>query len=85
MMKYHLQSRQKAVPNHNRQPVSSKDQSETGVPESETVEERYLALFRMILSSLRPGGHLLIGDHVGALGLAAHLKQLVGDSIDFCT
>ena len=37
-----------------------------------------MALFRMILSSLRPGGHLLIGDHVGALGLAAHLKQLVG-------
>ena len=44
-----------------------------------------MALFRMVLSSLRPGGHLLIGDHVGALGLAAHLKQLVGDSIDFCT
>ena len=45
-------------------------------PESQSVEERYGALFRMVLQSLRPGGHFMIGDHVGALTLFEHLKLL---------
>jgi len=39
-------------------------------------KELYSDLFTMVLSSLRPGGHLLIGDHVGALGLFDHLKLM---------
>ena len=49
-----------------------KDQPET----ASSVEERYRALFRMVLQSLRPGGHFMIGDHVGALTLFEHLKLL---------
>ena len=30
----------------------------------------------MVLSSLRPGGHFMIGDHVGELTLFDHLKLL---------
>ena len=45
-------------------------------PETASVEERYGILFRMVLQSLRPGGHFMIGDHVGALTLFEHLKLL---------
>ena len=30
----------------------------------------------MIFKSLKPGGHCLIGDHIGLLGLFEHMKLL---------
>ena len=39
-------------------------------------EGRYELLFHGIRDSLAPGGHLIIGDHVGALGLYRQLKAM---------
>ena len=39
-------------------------------------ESRYELLFQGIRDSLTPGGHLLIGDHVGTLGLYRQLKAM---------
>lgn len=39
-------------------------------------ESRYELLFRSIREPLRPGGHCLIGDHVGTLPLFAQLKAM---------
>ncbi len=39
-------------------------------------ESRYELLFQGIRDSLNPGGHLLIGDHVGTLGLYRQLKAM---------
>jgi hypothetical protein len=39
-------------------------------------ESRYELLLQSIRDSLTPGGHLIIGDHVGVLPLYRHLKAL---------
>lgn len=39
-------------------------------------ESRYELLFRSVLEPLRPGGHCLIGDHVGTLPLYPQLKAM---------
>ncbi|HMB90370.1 MAG TPA: class I SAM-dependent methyltransferase [Rhodothermales bacterium] len=39
-------------------------------------ESRYELLFQGIRDSLTPGGHLLVGDHVGTLGLFRQLKAM---------
>lgn len=39
-------------------------------------ESRYELLFQSIHASLTPGGHVLIGDHVGTLGLFRQLKAM---------
>ena len=39
-------------------------------------ESRYELLFHGIRDSLTPGGHLLVGDHVGTLGLFRQLKTM---------
>lgn len=39
-------------------------------------QSRYELLFQGIRDTLTPGGHLLIGDHVGTLGLYRQLKAL---------
>ena len=44
--------------------------------EGAEAESRYELLFQGIRDSLRPGGHLLIGDHVGTLSLYRHLRAL---------
>ena len=43
------------------------------VPEAES---RYELLFQGIRDSLSPGGHLIIGDHVGTLGLFRQMKAM---------
>ena len=53
-----------------------KDQLPSSGTDPASVEERYEALFKMVLTSLRPGGHFMIADHVGALTLFDHLKLL---------
>ena len=45
-----------------------------GETETAAVPGRYLEFFRMCLNSLRPGGHVILGDHVGIFGLFDHLK-----------
>ncbi|MDX1546386.1 MAG: class I SAM-dependent methyltransferase [Rhodothermales bacterium] len=42
-------------------------------PEAET---RYELLFQSVRDSLTPGGHVIVGDHVGTLGLFRQLKAL---------
>lgn len=44
--------------------------------ETPEAESRYELLARGILASLAPGGHLIVGDHVGTLGLYRQLKAL---------
>jgi trans-aconitate methyltransferase len=39
-------------------------------------ESRYELLFRSIHDALSPGGHLMIGDHVGTLGLYRQMKAM---------
>lgn len=39
-------------------------------------ESRYELLFQSIRDSLTPGGHLIVGDHVGTLGLFRQLKAM---------
>lgn len=39
-------------------------------------ESRYELLFHGIRDSLAPGGHLIVGDHVGTLGLFRQLKAM---------
>ena len=39
-------------------------------------ESRYELLFHSIRDSLAPGGHLIVGDHVGTLGLFRQLKAM---------
>ncbi len=39
-------------------------------------ESRYELLFHGIRDSLTPGGHLIVGDHVGTLGLFRQLKAM---------
>lgn len=39
-------------------------------------ESRYELLFRSIKEPLRPGGHCIIGDHVGTLPLFSQLKAM---------
>jgi SAM-dependent methyltransferase len=41
-----------------------------------SVEERYEKLFEILYNSLRPGGHLIFGDHVGQLPLYQQLKLM---------
>lgn len=42
-----------------------------------STQDRFLALFRMFHAALRPGGHLVIPDHVGKLGCFATMALLV--------
>ena len=44
--------------------------------EGAEAESRYELLFRSIHDALGPGGHLLVGDHVGTLGLYRQLKAM---------
>eukprot|EP01051_Picozoa_sp_SAG22_P003528 SAG22_NODE_174_length_16466_cov_34.991568_2_plen_159_part_00 len=44
-----------------------------------TVAGRYRNLFGLCLRSLAPGGHLLIGDHTGAMGVFDQL-QLIAEA-----
>ena len=44
--------------------------------EGAEAEGRYELLFRSIHDALGPGGHLLVGDHVGTLGLYRQLKAM---------
>lgn len=44
--------------------------------DSAEAETRYELLFQSICAALVPGGHLLVGDHVGTLGLYRHLKAM---------
>ncbi len=44
--------------------------------EGAEAESRYELLFHGLRDSLAPGGHLLVGDHVGTLGLFRHLKAM---------
>lgn len=44
--------------------------------DSAETETRYELLLQSIRDSLSPGGHLIIGDHVGMLPLYRHLKAL---------
>ncbi len=44
--------------------------------EAAEAESRYELLFRSVRESLMPGGHLIVGDHVGTLGLFRQLKAL---------
>src|SRR5690606_18781166 len=44
--------------------------------EAAEVEPRYELLFRGIREALTPGGHLIVGDHVGTLGLYRHLRAM---------
>lgn len=44
--------------------------------EGPEAEGRYELLFQGLRDSLRPGGHLIIADHVGTLGLYRQLKAL---------
>lgn len=39
-------------------------------------ESRYELLFQSIFAAIEPGGHLLVGDHVGTLGLFRQLKAM---------
>lgn len=39
-------------------------------------ETRYELLFRAVHAGLAPGGHLIVGDHVGTLGLFSQLKAM---------
>lgn len=39
-------------------------------------ESRYELLFQSVSDSLLPGGHIIVGDHVGTLGLFRQLKAL---------
>ena len=45
---------------------------------NEAVARRYRQLFQLSLHSLRPGGHLIIGDHTGTLGLYDQMRLLEG-------
>lgn len=38
--------------------------------------DRYARLFKGLLLVLRPGGHLIFGDHVGNMGVGQHLEVL---------
>jgi len=40
-----------------------------GKQEEEVLREKYRKIFEAIFSVLKPGGHLLVGDHVGTWGL----------------
>ena len=44
--------------------------------EGAEAEGRYELLFQGIRAALVPGGHLIVGDHVGTLGLYRQLKAL---------
>lgn len=44
--------------------------------EGAEAETRYELLFRGIREALEPGGHLLVGDHVGTLGLYRQMKAM---------
>lgn len=44
--------------------------------EEAEAESRYELLFRSIREPLRPGGHCIIGDHVGTLPLFEQLKAM---------
>lgn len=46
---------------------------EIETPEAET---RYELLFRSIREALAPGGHLIVADHVGTLGLYRQMKAM---------
>lgn len=39
-------------------------------------ESRYELLFQTLFASLAPGGHVIVGDHVGTLGLFRQLKAM---------
>jgi SAM-dependent methyltransferase len=44
--------------------------------ESAEAETRYELLFQGIAEALAPGGHLIVGDHVGTLGLYRQMKAM---------
>lgn len=44
--------------------------------EGAEAETRYELLFHGIRDALAPGGHLLVGDHVGTLGLYRQMKAM---------
>lgn len=44
--------------------------------EGAEAESRYELLFRGIFEALTPGGHLIVGDHVGTLGLYRQMKAM---------
>ncbi|HET6567610.1 MAG TPA: class I SAM-dependent methyltransferase [Rhodothermales bacterium] len=44
--------------------------------EGAEAESRYELLFRGILEGIAPGGHVMVADHVGTLGLYRHMKAM---------
>lgn len=50
--------------------------SAAGAAPPPTVEAAYEHIFRLIFATLAPGGHLLVGDHVGQLGLFTQLQLM---------
>ena len=44
--------------------------------EGAEAESRYELLFRGIREGLTPGGHLMVADHVGILGLYRQMKAM---------
>jgi len=48
---------------------SAKEQKQEKAPAT----DRYVALFKFLLESLTPGGHLIFGDHIGSLPLFQQL------------
>jgi SAM-dependent methyltransferase len=47
-----------------------------GQPVDDPVARRYLQLFQLCLRSLRPGGHFIMGDHTGSLGLYDQMRLM---------
>eukprot|EP00747_Dinoflagellata_sp_TGD_P047053 gnl/TRDRNA2_/TRDRNA2_144784_c1_seq1.p1 gnl/TRDRNA2_/TRDRNA2_144784_c1~~gnl/TRDRNA2_/TRDRNA2_144784_c1_seq1.p1 ORF type:complete len:102 (-),score=18.52 gnl/TRDRNA2_/TRDRNA2_144784_c1_seq1:60-338(-) len=43
---------------------------------SEAVARRYRQLFALVLRSLAPGGHLIMGDHTAALGCYDQMRLM---------
>ena len=44
--------------------------------EEETLKRKYTEIFLMVKNSLKPGGLLLFGDHVGSWGLYKQIRTL---------
>ena len=44
--------------------------------QEETLKRKYTEMFLMVKNSLKPGGLLLFGDHVGSWGLYKQMRTL---------
>jgi SAM-dependent methyltransferase len=56
--------------------IGHPDDDDAAALDRAEAESRYELLLRTVRDALVPGGHLLIGDHVGTLDLYPHLKAL---------